>query len=314
MWRTRLLALVVTAQSVACLPPGREDSLEAEDPDSRVVAVLNGEPVLGKDFREYVTFIQGELTTDPNPGPVRELFRDFVTRRLLLQEASRNGITVDEEMVNEVAANWVARVGEVDAGFSDQVYEFLVIQKLLKQEVLSQVDVTLREMTTYFNQNADLFRVDDQARVLEILTRDRGEAERIRAELVDEDVNRFKELARRYSIGVTAADGGHLGVFQRGELPEEFEKVIFELRPGVISEPFQSSHGVHLFALEEWIPGHQQRFFQVQDQVFSALTAGKEREAVDAYVDRIFTAADVRILEGTLSFDLKGIKSDESTN
>ncbi len=314
MWCTRLLALVVAAQSVACLPTGREDSPEAEDPDSRVVAVLNGEPVLGKDFREYVTFIQGELTTDPNPGPVRELFRDFVTRRLLLQEALRNGITIDGETVNEVAEKWVARVGEVDSGFSDQVYEFLVIQKLLKQEVLSQVDVTLREMTTYFNQNADLFRVDDQARVLEILTRDRREAERIRAELVDEDVNHFKELARRYSIGVTAADGGHLGVFQRGELPEEFEKVIFELRPGMISEPFQSGHGVHLFALEEWIPGHQQRFFQVQDQVFSALTAGKERDAVDAYVDRIFTAADVRILEGTLSFDLKGIKSDESTN
>lgn len=299
--------------SPACHFAEGEGPLQAEDPEARVLALLNGEPVLRSEFDEYVNFIQGELTTDPNPVPVRELFQDFVTRRLLLQEAAKAGVAVDEDTVDEIAATWIAQVGEVEPGFTAQVYEFLLIQKFLKQEVLSRVEVTLAEMMTYFNQNAERYRVGDQARVLEILTPDRREAERVRAELVDEDVNRFKELARQYSVGVTAAEGGHLGVFQRGELPEEFEKVIFELRPGAISEPFQSSHGVHLFALEEWIPGHQQRFFQVQDLIFEALTASKERDAVDAYLKRLFQAAEVRILDGTLSFDFRSGTSNEST-
>ena len=155
----------------------------------------------------------------------------------------------------------------------------------------------------FVEEHAEEFRVGDLARVLEILAATRAEAERLRAQVQSGDLNRFKELARQYSLGVTAQSGGVLGVYERGELPEEFEKVIFALKPGEVSEPFRSDYGYHLFAMEEWIPAHEQKFYEVRDQIFETLTSEKEREAVDRYISGLLEGAQIRIMDENLRFE-----------
>jgi parvulin-like peptidyl-prolyl isomerase len=220
-----------------------------------------------------------------------------------VQEAQKKGITVGEDEVNRYLSEWMPRDSLVEPGFPEYIYQFLLTQKVLKEEAASNLNVTLRELQQYYEEHSDEFRVGDLARVLEILTESRVEAERIRAEVKDGDLSQFKQLAQDHSIGVTAQSGGSLGVYERGELPEEFEKVIFALKPGEVSEPFRSDYGYHLFAMEEWVPAHEEKFYEVRDEIFERLASEKERQAVDEYISKLFKSAQIDILKDNLRFD-----------
>jgi len=62
----------------------------------------------------------------------------------------------------------------------------------------------------------------------------------------------FAEAARIYSEDkITAEDGGNLGFFSRGEMPEEIEETAFSLSAGGLSEPVKTDRGYHLIKVEE---------------------------------------------------------------
>lgn len=311
LWLELILVLFL-CQLPACVSTTVVDNDPTPEPDQRVLAVVNGEKIYVRDFQRFLRFAQGELTEDPSPIPTQELFDDFITNRLLLQEAKKQGVTVGEEELQQYVSEWTPRDGTPATDLIDKVYDYLLTQKLLKKEALNGLEVTLRELQVYYEQHMDEFRVGDQAHVLEILTATREDAERVRSGLKDGDVTQFKETAQVDSLGVTASSGGDLGTYERGELPEEFEKVIFSLKPGEISEPFRSGHGFHIFALEEWIPAHDQKFYEVRDQIFETLIAAKERERVEEYTDHLMHNASIRVEDPNLRIETVENRSDDT--
>ena len=121
-------------------------------------------------------------------------------------------------------------------------------------------------MQRYYRRHSDEYKVDDEYHVLEILLEDRERAEEIRAQLNFGDVRTFKSMARSYSQGLTAQAGGVLGTFRSGQLPENFEKVIFQLKAGEISTVFRSPEGYHIFMIEEWVPATPRNFTRSKRQ------------------------------------------------
>ncbi len=77
----------------------------------------------------------------------------------------------------------------------------------------------------------------------------RKQAEELRDRLAKgED---FEALAKAFSKDPgSAAEGGRLGVVERGMMVEPFEKALFALKQGELSEPVQTEFGVHLIRLD----------------------------------------------------------------
>ena len=61
----------------------------------------------------------------------------------------------------------------------------------------------------------------------------------------------FDGLAKMYSDGPGAPEGGLMGYIKRGDLLPEIEKVVFALKPGEVTDVVQSSLGYHIFKVEE---------------------------------------------------------------
>jgi len=62
----------------------------------------------------------------------------------------------------------------------------------------------------------------------------------------------FGPLAREYSEDPgSAAQGGELGFFRRGELAPEYEATALSLKPGEISDPVETMFGIHMIQLLE---------------------------------------------------------------
>jgi peptidyl-prolyl cis-trans isomerase SurA len=65
----------------------------------------------------------------------------------------------------------------------------------------------------------------------------------------------FSSLAKRFSADTASREqGGELGWFRRGVMLKEFEDVAFRLRPGVISDPVETSFGFHIIRVERTQP------------------------------------------------------------
>lgn len=291
------LVLIPIVLLTACGFPGAspsEDRVRADGVD-KVLATVNGQDLTRAEFDRFVESMRESFPERAALAQEQQLFVEFVLRRLLLQEADRKLIQLGEEEFARYRNEWIPEGGADFPELEQELREFLRIQKLIVQNVRPEVQVSLQDLLNEYDRNIESFMVEDMVWVLEIRVPSREEAEELRARLVDADARAFQEAARRFSHGATAEQGGALGSFQRGDLPEDFEKHIFAIKAGQIGEIFQSSQGYHLFLVEEWIPRHPQRFYEVQSELFGRLASDQEREAVSSFLKRLWQDASIDI-------------------
>ena len=62
----------------------------------------------------------------------------------------------------------------------------------------------------------------------------------------------FATLAKKYSQDTTAANGGDLGFFSKGQMVQAFETVAFAQEPGQVSKPVKTQYGYHIIKTIEF--------------------------------------------------------------
>jgi len=123
----------------------------------------------------------------------------------------------------------------------------LKIRKLMVLEVDSRIKITDEETKSYFDEHAEKFKWPERVRAGQIMVEDEATAEKIRKKLLSKED--FAKIAREFSRSPDAAVGGDLGYFSRGQMPPEFESVVFELKVGQVSDVIKSIYGFHLFKI-----------------------------------------------------------------
>jgi len=93
----------------------------------------------------------------------------------------------------------------------------------------------------------------------------RSKAEGLRTSVLNGDD--FHQVARLYSQGSTAKEGGGLGTFKRGELSPQLEAAVFQISKGQISDVIQTRTGFEVLKVED----HLQAGLQPMDEVEAAI-------------------------------------------
>lgn len=119
-----------------------------------------------------------------------------------------------------------------EIGLTEKEYRQLFETELLSSKLFDAV-------------TADIPREEEQVWARHILVEDEATAKTVIERLKNgED---FAALAAEYSKDTgSAADGGNLGWFGKGQMVAEFEQAAFSLKDGEISEPIQSNFGWHI--------------------------------------------------------------------
>ncbi|PSH00278.1 MAG: hypothetical protein BRC28_00140 [Nanohaloarchaea archaeon SW_4_43_9] len=84
-----------------------------------------------------------------------------------------------------------------------------------------------------------------EVRASHILVDNEEHANQIKLELERSDKN-FAQLAKEKSEGPSGDNGGDLGFFSRGDMVKPFEKKVFEMDIGEVSDPVKTEFGWHL--------------------------------------------------------------------
>jgi parvulin-like peptidyl-prolyl isomerase len=265
-----------------------------------------GEPISDDDVGQVASVLRGVDAAQQTPCGTIESQTDtadaacerlalglLVQLRLAEAYAAEHGVTVDDAVVEDVAAQYDERLGRdvltdalASTGATYDDFRDLLRRSLLQQEVSRQLvidEVGEDGLRAQYDENP----VDHTiVQVDHILVETEQEARDIYDQVTAPGFTRddFLELAGRVSIDPSATqNSGSLGSTPASALAPEFAEAAVALENGQISEPVQTEFGWHVIRMEdkEVTPFAQDRERLLTDQAGLAF-AGWIRDHVEA--------------------------------
>jgi peptidyl-prolyl cis-trans isomerase D len=167
-----------------------------------------------------------------------------------------------------------------DRYMSPELVKVLYIELSLT-DMAKEVAVNEDAVKAYYDAHAANFTVPEQRRARHILIQlakdasasDEAAARTRALEILGQarSGQSFETLARERSEDLgSKAQGGDLGFFGQGVMDPAFDKTVFEMKPGELSEPVRSRFGYHIIRLEEIKAGSTKGFDEARADVEKA--------------------------------------------
>jgi peptidyl-prolyl cis-trans isomerase SurA len=241
----------------------------------------------------------------------KNLLRDLVDQQLLLSKGKELGITGETEMIKQLdeirKQNHLDSMEALEAAaksqgvsfedFKQHIRDRIVTQQVIGQEVYRKVNITQADLQRYYDAHKSEFDRQESVRLSEILvpTANADDAAQVaaaqaKAQAVYTQLQggaKFDELAKTASAGTTAAQGGDLGEFKRGQLAKVLEDPTFSLQAGQYTQPIRTKQGYVILYAAAHTPGGVAPLKDVLPQVEEAVGAERTEPALRAYLKQL---------------------------
>lgn len=278
--RTVLKLMIATLGLAALVACKGNSSSTGSTPakDAKVLAEVNGVAITSEDFDREVKslpeYIRGMADT---PQGRKEMIDTLVMRELILQQASKDGLDKSKEVEDKIA----------------ELKKRVVVDTYLKKKVESEAKISDEELKKFYDQNLDKFKSGEQVKASHILVKTEPEAKEILAQL--KAGAKFEDLAKTKSVDTSAAKGGDLGWFGKGNMVPAFEKAAFELKEGQLSGIIKSEFGFHIIKLTGKRPAGTVPFEEAKDKIKAALMPQKQQQVFMKLKEDIKKGAKIEI-------------------
>lgn len=300
MIRRYFRLLILAFALVAC---GRQGEVA-----SQTLLTVDGRAVTLKQFRDRFAETlpaKEQLAPEERAELERSFLVQTIDRELTLAEAARRRITLSDEEVEAAVADaradypaeefkaQLAERGLDEEQWRQDLKESLLMEKVLQQVVYALVRVTDEAIAQYYQEHRAEFDRPEQVRARQIVVAKETEGRQL-LETLRQGAD-FAEVARRHSLSPDAADGGDLGFFARGEMPPEFDEVVFTLPEKQLSDLVKSEYGYHIFQVLERRPAVQLPLKEVRDAIRDILREQNEEQAYQEWLQALREGAAITI-------------------
>ena len=287
-----LIALIGVAltpnRAAAQDPPAQQDRGAVVE---RVVAVVGDSIITLTELQEYLVMLraQGELPTDPAmmAAVEEDALNSLIEQLLIIQAAGQDSTLIPEDAeiesrVSQMLDQTTQRMGGATRfrealaleGMTQAEYRRDLTQRIRKEQVQQlfvrsklmgapPIAVTEAELREVYESGRTLATHPElvhfrQAVVAPAPSESAWAASKVLGDSLlvrlsaGED---FATLAGEHSMDGSAASGGDLGWFRRGQMVREFEEAAFRLPVGRVSDLVRSQFGWHIIKIERTRPG-----------------------------------------------------------
>jgi len=220
--------------------------------------------------------------------------------------------------------------------FKQQQKNQIITQKVIGEEVSSKLSLTKEEAEKFYEEHKNEMEQPEAIRLAEILVAPKStaiapasdpnaapgsapaqtpeadaakqaadEAALHAAEAKANDLlkqvregGNFEDVAKKYSDGPSAADGGALGIFKRGQLAKQIEDVTFNLKAGEVTNVIHTKQGYVILKVlehqEAGVPTLKDAMPRIQD----ALYYQKLQPALRAFLTKLREDAYIKLAPG----------------
>ncbi|MDO4356901.1 MAG: peptidylprolyl isomerase [Clostridia bacterium] len=237
--------------------------------NNRTLAVVAGVPIRQSDVEEAILAMGARGRNYDNPQGRAAVLDQLINQRLFLADAKKTMLEYDPAFKQQLA-----KVKD------DLLFQFAV------SRALERVNVTEEEIRAFYDANPDQFAGQKQVTASHILVEDRAQAEELLKKIQSGELA-FEDAARQFSTCPSAANGGSLGEFGRGQMVPEFDEACFSMEPGELRGPVQTQFGYHLIRLDGVKDGQPVPFDQAREAIREHLLAEKGQKAFQTRVNQL---------------------------
>ena len=255
-------------------------------------------------YEQYRALYYGDELVARIEEAKQKVMEQLIEDKLILSEARLRNIEVDETDLDGRIGEAIKRAGskerfeaalkeqglslrDLRARYKDQA----MVRKLIDQKIGAKITVTPVEVNNYYNNHSGEFIQPEQVKLRNILIRPRSEAGVKEALDLAKDIlirlqkgEDFAALAKEYSSGPNASEGGLMGYVKRGDLLPEIDKIIAGLEEGSISDIVQTPLGYHIFKVEERSERKAYALSDVRHDIEEAIFREKAKEKIKSWV------------------------------
>jgi peptidyl-prolyl cis-trans isomerase SurA len=297
-----------------------------------IIARVNNEVVTLSDYQKAAQGLAQEVAQDcPNCTPERiqgqlkdrqkNLLRDMIDQQLLIERAKDMTISVETDLIKRLdeirKQNNLASMEDLEKAVESQGIAWedhrtqlrngLSTQEVIRREVGGRMDIGSDEVKQYYEAHKQEFNRPEEVALAEIFLTTEGKnpeetaavrtrADDLRNRLVKgED---FTALAKRYSEGSTAKEGGELGAFERGQLAKQLEDAVFPLEKGQYSEVIQTKTGFEVLKVLDHYQAGLQPLDKVEGEITNHLYQQKMEPALRNYLAELREESYVLVKPG----------------
>jgi peptidyl-prolyl cis-trans isomerase SurA len=330
---TILLAGPAWAQS----RPAASQSPYGGEVVEEIIARINDQIITKSDYERAMKELDEEgrqrgLTMQQLSEQHRDLLRNLIDQQLWLSKGKELGITGETELINRLndirKQYHLATMEDLEKAAEEQGVSYedfkanirnqIITQEVMRQEVGRHLNITPGEVERYFEAHKQDYVQPESERLSEILisTGDPASAQegasqpedaakvaaaKAKADEIEAKLKAgadFAQLARSSSEGQTAAQGGDLGTYKRGQLAKVFEDATFDLKTGQVTEPIRTKQGWVILKVVQHIPGGVPKYSDVEQQVEQDYWDSKMMPAIREYLTKAREDAYVEIKPG----------------
>ena len=264
----------------------------------------------------------------------KDLLRNLVDQQLWLSKGKELGINGETDLVkrlDEIRKQYnletledlekaAKQQGVSYEDFKANIRNGIITQQVMRQEVGKRIQFTPGEAERYFEQHKQEYAQQESVHLSEILVSigapapsviEKGavqpdDPEKLAAAKAKADDiaarlhagGDFSQLAKSFSDGPTASEGGDLGQFKRGSLAKVLEDQTFALKSGQFTEPIRTKQGYVILKVTEHVPGGIPAYKDVQEEVEQAFYMSRMEPAMREYLTKMREDAYVDIKPG----------------
>ncbi|MBI1749062.1 MAG: peptidyl-prolyl cis-trans isomerase [Acidobacteria bacterium] len=312
-----LMGLAAAAQGPERVPAPAKDKHVVEE----IIARVNNEIVTMTDLRRARESMRQDIQEEcRNCSPAqinaqvaereKHVLRDLIDQSLLVQRGKDMGLNVETEVVKrmddirmrnnlpsmEELQKKVEESGMNWEDFRNNIRHNLLTQEVIRREVGSRIIIDKDEVKKYYSEHQDEFHRPEMVYLSEIFvtTADKPAAElpalEEKAKKLLDRVKKgedFDELAKRYSDGDTAKQGGDLGGFKRGQLSPELEDTVFKMKAKELSGVIRTKTGFLVLRVDQRYEAGLQPVEKVEGEIMNRLYYEKMQPGMRTFLTKL---------------------------
>jgi peptidyl-prolyl cis-trans isomerase C len=183
----------------------------------------------------------------------------------------------------------------------------IVIDNLLQKEVLGKISVSEADAKKFYDENQDKFKAPEQTRASHVLitvdqkaTPEEKKKAKEKADAIRKRVaggEDFAAVAKSESKCPSAAKGGDLGYFGKGQMVPAFEEAAASLKPGQISDVVETQFGYHIIKVTDRKQSETVKFNDVKGKIEDYLKNQEAQKPMADYVETLRKEAKIEMVK-----------------
>jgi peptidyl-prolyl cis-trans isomerase SurA len=329
---SRVLAAVAACSAGMVLAAGSSLAQSKSTVVEEIIARVNNSVITLSDYQKALASLPNEARQDCPACSAEQMqaqvadreknaLRDMIDQQLLIERAKDMDISVETDVIKRLddvrKQNNLGTLDDLQKAieaqgssweeYKTQIRNNLLTQEVIRREVGGRINIGADEIKAYYDSHKSEFNRPEEVVLAEIFlsteNKTGADIDAVQKRAQDlrkrvDDGEDFSELAKRYSESSTAAEGGMLGQYERGQLSKQFEDAVFGLPKNAMTDVIQTKTGFEFLKVVDHFQAGEQPLDAVQDEIQNKIYMQKMEPQMRSYLAELREESYVTVKPG----------------